>query len=229
MSLEIEIIPHKEYIEVFISGEYDMQEAVDKFLLVLDACKMNGRLKVLIDYRKLQGEIYATQKVFYAEQVISKIKNYFALEGKGLQIAYVGKAPQVSTYEPSLEVAEREEIQAIVTEDINEAWNLAEGMNMMDGNISLFPLTKENVRSLSEFRTNPTALNPESKTWVIEELTSWQTTFENEVDEDGDDDDSGWDELERLIDNVKADSCTKDDYEEVIFHLWQHSFGKDEG
>jgi len=34
MPLEVKIFPHKEYVEAFISGEYDPQEAVDKFLKV---------------------------------------------------------------------------------------------------------------------------------------------------------------------------------------------------
>jgi len=121
MSFKVAIIRHKEYVEAIVSGEYDMQEAVDKFTLVLGACQITGLSKVVIDFRKLHGDIYAVQKIMYTQQVIDKIKNYFASGGKDLQIAYVGKAPQVSTYEPGLEMAEREEIQAIVTDDINEA------------------------------------------------------------------------------------------------------------
>lgn len=122
MSLEVEIIQHKEYVEAIVSGEYDTQEAVNKFPLVLSACQIAGLSKVLIDFRKLHGDIYAVQKIMFAQQAIVQIRNYFASEGKDLQIAYVGKAPQVSTYEPGLEMAEREGMQAIVIEDINEAF-----------------------------------------------------------------------------------------------------------
>ena len=122
MSLEVEIIQHKEYVEAIVSGEYDMQEAVDKFALILSTCQITGLSKVLINFRKLHGKIYAVQKIIYTHQVIDKIKNYFASRDKDLQFAYVGKAPQISTYEPGLEIAERERIQAIVTDDINEAF-----------------------------------------------------------------------------------------------------------
>jgi len=122
MSLEVEIIQHKEYVEAIVSGEYDTKEAVNKFPLVLSACQIAGLSKVLIDFRKLHGDIYAVQKIMFAQQAIDQIRNYFASEGKDLQIAYVGKAPQVSTYEPGLEMAEREGMQAIVIEDINEAF-----------------------------------------------------------------------------------------------------------
>ena len=63
MSLEVEIIKHKEYVEAIVSGEYVLQEAVDKFSIVLSSCKISGLLKVLIDSRKLQGDIHAVQKI----------------------------------------------------------------------------------------------------------------------------------------------------------------------
>ena len=122
MSLEVEVIEHKEYVEANVSGEYDMQEAVDKFPIILITSQIAGLSKILIDFRKLHGNIYAVQKILYTLQVIDKVKNYFASRGKDMQFAYVGKAPQVSTYEPGLEIAEQEGMQAIVTDDINEAF-----------------------------------------------------------------------------------------------------------
>jgi hypothetical protein len=122
MSLEVEIIQHKEYVEAIVSGEYDMQEAVEKFPIVLSSCQIAGLSKVLIDFRKLHGNIYAVQKIMYTHQVIGQVKDCFESRGKDLQFAFVGKAPQVSTYEPGLEIVEREGIQGIVTDDINEAF-----------------------------------------------------------------------------------------------------------
>ena len=121
MSLEVEIIRHNEYVEAIVTGEYDHQEAIDKFPIVLTACKIEDFSKVLIDFRKLDGDIYAVQKIMYSLKVIDQIRYYFASKSKDMQFAYVGKAPQVSTYEPGLEIAEIEGIQAITTVDINEA------------------------------------------------------------------------------------------------------------
>lgn len=121
MSLEVEIIQHKEYVEAIVSGEYNMQDAVDKFQPILITCKYTGLSKVLIDYRKLQGDIFALQKIFCAFQTIELIKLYFASKSKDMKLAYLGKIPQVSTYKPGLRIAEIEDIQAIVTVDINEA------------------------------------------------------------------------------------------------------------
>ena len=57
----------------------------------------------------------------YTEKVVGQVKELFGSGREDLQVAYVGKAPLVSTYEPGLQIAERERIQALMTEDINEA------------------------------------------------------------------------------------------------------------
>jgi hypothetical protein len=122
MTLEVGIIRHNEYVEAIVSGDYDMKEAVDKFQQVIFVCYTARLSKVLIDFRQLHGDIYAVQKIMYTHQVIDQVKNYLASGGNPLQVAYVGKAPQVSTYEPGIEIADREGIQAIITVDINEAF-----------------------------------------------------------------------------------------------------------
>lgn len=122
MSLEVQIIQHEDFVEVLVSGEYDLQEAVDKFPLILSTCQITGLRKVLIDFRKLLGKIYAVQKIIYTHQVIDKVKNYFASSGQEIQFAFLGKAPQISTYEPGLKIVEIERMRAIVTDDMNEAF-----------------------------------------------------------------------------------------------------------
>lgn len=122
MPLEVDIIPQKEYLKVIVSGDYDMQEAIDEFSFVLSACKITGLSKILIDFRKLHGEIYSIQKIIYSLQIVGQVKDYFASKGKDLQFAWVGKTPQVSKYKPGLEIAEREGIQAMLSVDINEAF-----------------------------------------------------------------------------------------------------------
>ena len=71
----------------------------------------------------------------------------------------------------------------------------------------------------------------ESKKWLVGELLEWRETFRD----DDDDEDitesiahrSGWDVLTDLIEKVKKNECTAKDYEEIIFHLWQISYGQD--
>lgn len=61
------------------------------------------------------------QKIMYTQQIIDQVKAYITSEGKDMQFAYVGKAPQVSTYEPGLEIVEQDGMQAIVTDDLKTA------------------------------------------------------------------------------------------------------------
>ena len=122
MSLEVEIILHENYVEALVKGPHEMHEERDRFPLILSACKLAGLSKVLIDCRKIHGEIYTIQKMLYAKKVIDHMKAYIASGGKKLQIAYVGKKPQLSNHEPALDMAIREGMQVIVTDDINRAY-----------------------------------------------------------------------------------------------------------
>ena len=126
MSMDVEVTINKKYIEAIVAGEYNIQQAIDKFSLVLSACLLSGLSKVLIDYRNLAGEVYAVQEMLYAKKIIAQIKSYAQLESENLRFAYVGKVPQVSTYNPGLEMAECEYIKAIVTDDIDKAFQWLE-------------------------------------------------------------------------------------------------------
>ena len=53
-------------------------------------------------------------------------------------------------------------------------------------------------------------MNKETKTWLIETLESWDTTFEEETD------------IPSIIIKLeKNEALTADDYEGILFHLWQ--------
>jgi len=121
MSLEGEIVQHEEYVESIVSGEFDLQEVVNKFRPVLSACQSAGLLKVLSDFRKLDGDIYVFEKIIYTLQAMGIIQDIFGPRHNDLQLAYVGTARQVSTYKPGLEIAKKVGIQAIVTDNMNEA------------------------------------------------------------------------------------------------------------
>ena len=122
MSTEQEMIHHKEYLEVIASGVFNLEDAIDYMPSVMHACRLNGLSKVLIDYRKLNGDIPVIEKIIFAQETIETYKYHLASRGKELKFAFAGKVPQVSSYKPGLEIAKKEGIQAIVTDDINEAF-----------------------------------------------------------------------------------------------------------
>jgi len=103
--MEVKIIQHDKYLEVLVWGNYTLEEAVDRFPGVISTCRLSGVPKVLIDYRKLQGDIAAIQKIIYAAEIVDIYNTHLASGGQKLKIAYLGSAPMVSTYEPSLEIA----------------------------------------------------------------------------------------------------------------------------
>ena len=50
--------------------------------------------------------------------------------------------------------------------------------------------------------------------WLISELEDWKFTFT-------DTEDSGFENIEKLIQKVETNECTIEDYNEILFHLWQ--------
>ena len=123
MSAEQVMIQHKEYIEVLASGVFNLEDAIDYMPSVMHACRLKDLSRILIDYRKLEGNIPAIEKIIFAQETIETYKYHLASRGKELKFAFAGNAPQVSSHKPGLEIAKREGIHAIVTDDINEAFN----------------------------------------------------------------------------------------------------------
>lgn len=120
MSLNVEFINNGDYLEVKATGKYSLEEAIKHFPKVLDTCADLDLTKVLIDYSKLQGNIYALQKILYTDQTIFILKKHYAETGKDIKFAYLGGA-HVSEYEPGQELADIKGMQSITTNDINEA------------------------------------------------------------------------------------------------------------
>jgi len=56
----------------------------------------------------------------------------------------------------------------------------------------------------------------EVKNWLIDTLKDWQFTFES-----NDSDTGGWYALENIINRLESKDCTREDYENILFHLWQ--------
>lgn len=122
MALDIKIIQHDAFLEVVVSGDYNMQEAIDRFPHLLSACRLAGSPKVLIDFRNLTGIPAATEKIIYAFGIKDHYDEYISAGGQELMVAYVGSAPHVSTYEPGLQIAKDSKMPFDLFTDIAEAY-----------------------------------------------------------------------------------------------------------
>ncbi|MFK5889210.1 MAG: hypothetical protein QM486_00590 [Flavobacteriaceae bacterium] len=65
----------------------------------------------------------------------------------------------------------------------------------------------------------------EYKTWIIETLENWAETFNNyypdHMEEIIEEEDKAYNYIYSLINKINGDSCSKDDYDNILFHLWQ--------
>jgi hypothetical protein len=119
MTLDVNITQKADHLQVDVSGTYDMREAIDRFPLVIAACRLTGLDKALIDFRQLEGETAAIQKVIYAIEVIEYYQKHLDSGGQPLRIAWL--APLVSSYEPGLDLARQEQLPFTLTSDLDEA------------------------------------------------------------------------------------------------------------
>ncbi len=88
---------------------------------MLVACRDAKVAKVLIDFRKLGGDVHATEKIVYAWKIEEHYRNHLSTGGQNLQIAYVGQSPLVSTYEPGVEIVESMGLPFALFEDSRKA------------------------------------------------------------------------------------------------------------
>ena len=119
MAVDVEKIQHSDYLEFVVTGSYDLNDAIDKFLYVLEACSQTGLNKVLMDYRELQQEDSATIKSLYSYGIENHYTKYLESGGHEIQFAYVG--PIVMTWEPGMEIAERSKWPFKLFDNLNDA------------------------------------------------------------------------------------------------------------
>jgi siderophore synthetase component len=64
------------------------------------------------------------------------------------------------------------------------------------------------------------------KEWVIHELKEWALTFIDERDDEGEATSESYDLIMKLVNNFEQNVCSSEDYENILFHLWQIELGK---
>jgi hypothetical protein len=120
LALDINIIHGNGYLEIAVTGSYDMKDAMNKFSHILDACRLSDSSKVLIDYIGLQGQGGATEKILYALRVEDLYQKYLKSGGHELQFACV--VPLVVSYEPGVEIARNGGLPFKLFDNRNEAF-----------------------------------------------------------------------------------------------------------
>jgi siderophore synthetase component len=64
------------------------------------------------------------------------------------------------------------------------------------------------------------------KKQIARELYDWAETFEHEVDEDDEITTEAYDFVFDLGTRLENDECSKQDYVEILFHIWQINYNE---
>ena len=117
--LKVDVQQHTDYIEFIVTGTYDLRSAIEKFPLVIMACRQTGLSKALIDYRTLAGDILITEELLYAYRAGGIYKEHLSSGGQPLKIAFVSK--EILTYKGGEAVGQTYGAEVLVTGDYQEA------------------------------------------------------------------------------------------------------------
>ena len=90
-SINVRVEQEATHLEFIVTGTYDLSKAVEKFPLVIMACRQTGLSKALVDYRPLAGEILVTEELLYAYRAGGFYNQHLSSGGQPLKIAFVGK------------------------------------------------------------------------------------------------------------------------------------------
>lgn len=68
-------------------------------------------------------------------------------------------------------------------------------------------------------------MKPEYKSWIIQELEDWAETFNNNypdyLEEKIEEEENSFNSIQSLIKRYTNGECTKEEYENILFHIWQ--------
>jgi len=107
---------------VRVTGDYyDADESVKKFSSILLYCRTYSIDEVLIDFRELGGNGYATSEIMYAFHVARLYREHIAGGGEPLRIAYLGPTTYIKGWMPGLGVARAGGLQIIATTELAKA------------------------------------------------------------------------------------------------------------
>lgn len=117
--LKVNVKQKDAYIEFTVTGTYDLQRAIEKFPLVIMACRQTGISKAWVDYRGLAGEIMLTQSLLYAHRAGEFHQEHLSSGGRPLRIAFVGNERMPENISEA--IGKTYGLEGIVTSDYQEA------------------------------------------------------------------------------------------------------------
>ncbi len=106
MSMNISIKVRSDYLNVLVTGTFDLQIALDLLGQVLSASIQYKLPKILIDYRELQGvPLAATEDYIYAVSGTQLIQEYMDATGRPPRVAYLAPKTVLEDGEYGVKVA----------------------------------------------------------------------------------------------------------------------------
>ena len=127
MPINFETQKQDDYLVFTVTGTYNLNEAIDKFPLVIATCRQMGVSKALIDYRSLAGDIPTTLDFLYTIQAIEFYKTHLSAGGAPIKFVFLGSDPK--PWPLGEEIAKSYGMEVLVTYDFQKAVEWFESNN----------------------------------------------------------------------------------------------------
>lgn len=88
MAIIIDTKRHKDFLEIIVTGSYDLNQAINKFSQIYLYCNIAGLQKVLIDYRELQKNTGDTEKYLFGAGIADSYNNYLSSGGMSCNLLF---------------------------------------------------------------------------------------------------------------------------------------------
>lgn len=116
-----------------VTGSFDADMSVKKFGSILSFCRIYSLDQVLIDFRDLEGMVYATAEIMYAHNISQLYKEHLDHGGDPLRIAYLGPDTYINDSMPGLSIAQAGGLDVLTTSDFPVAVEWLESNSSLSG------------------------------------------------------------------------------------------------
>jgi hypothetical protein len=127
MSVKREFHKREDHVLVVVTGNFELDQALEGFHQVFKACRLTGHDRVVIDNRQLVGGMSTTEEVAYAGGAVRHYQDHLRNGGSPLKLAYVGNPSFIKTWQPGVNLARKEGLEVFTTTEMDEtlAWLLS--------------------------------------------------------------------------------------------------------
>lgn len=95
-----DIIRYEDHLHVPVVGTFELDAATRILERIIEACRLSGITRVVLDTRGMKGSISATERVLFGLAIAEPYRQYLDSGSQPIQIAIFSTSRRLSPYHP---------------------------------------------------------------------------------------------------------------------------------